>query len=122
MAQQTLKGTAYENDVSDVLRWNKTLAKAHEGGPRKRADLLPHLDLKAGIDVKGKRIVLIDDLVTTGAQLLACKDRLEAAGAKVIGAITCGRTVYDNSAGPFLARDFDLTEELSDYQDNPTIA
>jgi hypothetical protein len=114
MTQQALKGTAYESCVLDGLYWTKKLQKAHEGGPRKRADILPFLDLKS--DVAGKQIVLIDDLFTTGASLLACQDRLTAAGATVLGAITCGRTVYDATEPPFKARDFELTDELSDYQ------
>jgi hypothetical protein len=118
MAQQALKGTGYENCVLDALRWNKPLEKAHEGGTRKRADLLPLLDAKTDIKgkpiVKGKQVVLIDDLVTTGGSLLACQDRLTAAGATVLGAITCGRTVYDDTEPPFGAREFELTAELSD--------
>jgi len=113
MAQQALKGTAYENCILDALRWNAQLEKAHEGGTRKRADLLPLLNLKTA--VKDKQIVLIDDLVTTGGSLLACQDRVTAAGAKVLGAITCGRTVYDDTEPPFMAREFELSEELADY-------
>ena len=114
LAQEALKGTAYEASVFDGLRWTNELQQAHEGGTRRRADLFPLLQTKG--DVKRKQVVLIDDLVTTGGSLLACKDRLEAAGAKVLGAITCGRTVYDAAEGPFTARDFDLTDELSDYR------
>jgi hypothetical protein len=114
MAQQALKGTDYENCVLDGLRWTKKLQKAHEGGPRKRADLLPFLDVTS--DVDGKQIVLIDDLFTTGGSLLACQDRLNAAGATVLGTITCGRTVYDTAEPPFKAREFELTDELSDYR------
>jgi len=114
MPQQALKGTEYEASVFDGLRWTNELQQAHEGGTRRRADLSPLLQTKG--DLKGKQVVLIDDLVTTGRSLLACKDRLEAAGAKVLGAIPCGRTVYDAAEGPFTARDFDLTDESSDYR------
>jgi len=115
MTRQALKGTTYENCVLDGLRWTEKLQKAHEGGPRKRADLLPLLQVTS--DVKEKKIVLIDDLFTTGGSLLACQDRLSAEGATVLGAITCGRTVYDATEPPFKARKFELTEELSDYRD-----
>jgi hypothetical protein len=117
MAQEALKGTAYEGSIFDGLRWNKKLKSAHDGGPRKRAELLPHLETRG--DLKDKKVVLIDDLVTTGGSLLACQDRIEGAGAKVVGAITCGRTVYDASEPPFKAREFELTEELSDYRPPP---
>jgi predicted amidophosphoribosyltransferase len=68
-----------------------------------------------GGDASVPPIVLIDDLFTTGGSLLACQDRLTEAGATVLGAITCGRTVYDATEPPFKAREFELTEELSDY-------
>ena len=67
-------------------------------------------------DLKGKKIVLVDDLVTTGGSLLACKDCLEAAGATVVGAVTRGRTVYDATEAPFKSREFELTEEMSDQR------
>jgi predicted amidophosphoribosyltransferase len=117
MTREAFKGTAYEGSVTDALRWNEALKPAHEGGPRSRAELLRHLVLHQGADVKGKNIILIDDLVTTGASLLACQDRLIAEGANVIGAITCGRTVYDKKEAPFKARTFELTEELHDVRD-----
>jgi adenine/guanine phosphoribosyltransferase-like PRPP-binding protein len=63
----------------------------------------------------GKNIVLIDDIVTTGGNLLACQDRLISAGAKVVGAVTCGRSVYDLNDPPFGARSFDLIDQLQDY-------
>ncbi len=86
MAQEALKGTAYEGSIFDGLRWNKKLKSAHDGGPRKRAELLPHLETRG--DLKDKKVVLIDDLV-------------------------------DASEPPFKAREFELTEELSDYRPPP---
>ncbi len=67
--------------------------------------------------MKGKNIVLIDEIVTTGGNLLACQNELVAAGATVVGAVTCGLSVYDvKEAAPFSPRSFDLTEQLQDYQ------
>jgi hypothetical protein len=44
--QEALKGTAYEGwCVADVLRWKEPIKAAHEGGPRKREELLPALDV-----------------------------------------------------------------------------
>jgi predicted amidophosphoribosyltransferase len=112
MAQQAFKDTPFAGSVFHGLRWNKKLPAAHEGGPRKRADILPLLDAMPGAE--GKNVVLVDDLVVTGSSLLACEDKLTAAGAKVLGAITCGKSVYDAKEPPFKARTFEFVEEMAD--------
>jgi len=114
MVQEAFNETAYDGCALDALRWNKKRRKAHEGGSRKREDLFPLLDAVA--DVKDKNVVLIDEIVTTGGNLLASQDRLIAAGAKIVAAVTCGRSVYDLKDPPFKARSFELAEQLKDYQ------
>src|SRR5437899_2038418 len=47
MGVETFKETPYAGRVLDGLRWKKEAQKAHEGGSRKRADLLPLLALKS---------------------------------------------------------------------------
>jgi predicted amidophosphoribosyltransferase len=113
MAEEAFKRTSYEGRILDGLRWTKKRKKGHEGGSRKRSELLALLEAKE--DVKGKNIVLIDEIVTTGGNLLACQDRLVAAGATVVGAVSCGRSVYDVKDAPYGAWDFDLTTQLQDY-------
>lgn len=43
--------------------------------------------------VKGKTIVLMDDVATTGSTIMACADALLAAGAKEVYAITIARAL-----------------------------
>lgn len=43
-------------------------------------------------DVKGKKIVIVDDLLTTGLSLSSYADRLNESGAEVIGAIFLAKT------------------------------
>jgi competence protein ComFC len=44
-------------------------------------------------EVNGKRLVLVDDVMTTGSTLNACADALVAAGASWVGALTFAREI-----------------------------
>jgi hypothetical protein len=112
MVREALRGTPLAALAHDALRWTEALPKAHEGGPRRRAELLMYLK---ATDVRGRRVILVDDLLSTGGSLLACRDTLETAGAEVLGALTCGRTIYDFDTKPFGTQEIDLVEELADW-------
>lgn len=43
-------------------------------------------------DIKGKKVVIVDDLLTTGSSLKSYADRLEGYGAEVVGAIFLAKT------------------------------
>jgi hypothetical protein len=113
MTKDALHGKPMLSRVNSGLRWKQKLTKAHEGGNRSRAALVPVLNADPGL--KGKQIILIDDLLTTGSSILASVDVLTAAGATVLGAVVCGKTVYDFKTLPFGYQEFDLTEELADW-------
>ena len=113
MVREAFSETANAYAMLDALRWKKALTKAHEGGSRKRADLLPLLQTDPAVE--GKKIVLIDELFSTGGSLLASADALIAAGAEVLGAITCGKTIYDFNTPSFGSQEFDLIQELADW-------
>lgn len=113
MAQEALNGTKLASRINGGLRWKKQLPKAHEGARPSRAELEPLLNVDTSL--KSKKVVLVDDLVTKGSSLLACKDALEKAGAEVIGAVVCGKTIYELDTPHFGEQEFDLTSELADW-------
>lgn len=49
-------------------------------------------NIKEGIDIKNKRVLLIDDVITTGATLFYCSEQLEKAGAKDIIVLTAAKS------------------------------
>ncbi|MGY2052420.1 phosphoribosyltransferase family protein [Methylobacterium sp. JK268] len=113
MVTEATRATEYKNSVRDVLRWRRQLTKASEGGERRKAALKPEIELIE--DVAGKNVVLIDDLLTRGGNMLAVKEVLEEAGANVLGAVVCGKTIYDFETKPFGRQVCELTEEAGDF-------
>jgi hypothetical protein len=95
----------------DCLRWKQNLGSASkEGGPRDASVLYDNLRLMAKPPA-GSRVVLIDDVLTSGGHLRACAARLKIGGAHVDLAICGGRTLYHQER-----RAFDIVEEtLDDY-------
>lgn len=113
MVIEAMHSTAYAASVVDALRWTERLGKAHEGGERRREHIKPYLEVIE--DLQGRNIVLIDDLLTRGGTMLASRDKLIEAGANVLGAITCGRTIYDFETKAFGRQEIELQEELADF-------
>jgi adenine/guanine phosphoribosyltransferase-like PRPP-binding protein len=114
MLEESLVSTTFKGKSLKALYWSKELDKAHQGGSRRRDFLKEHLT--TDIELKGRKIVLMDDLLSTGGSLLASKDFLENQGATVLGAVTCGKTIYDFKTKPFGRQSLELTEELSDFE------
>jgi phosphoribosylpyrophosphate synthetase len=113
MTEEAVKETKLVAQINGGLRWKKKLTKAHEGGSRSRAVFAPLLVADASLN--GKKVILIDDLITTGSSLLAAADVLEKAGAKVLGTVVCGKTIYDLNTPHFGEQEFELTSELADW-------
>lgn len=110
MIQEAVAGTAFEKSPFEGLHWKTQLQQAHLGGRRNRELLKSHL--LAHQDVRDKNVILVDDLLSTGSSFLAAKDILTDAGANVIGAIACGRTIYDTETKPFGYQSIELNSEI----------
>jgi len=67
----------------DALRWSEPMGKAHK--KERRRDVDQHLDALRVKPGCGKRVILFDDVVTSGSQLCAAKIKLEEAGYDVVG-------------------------------------
>jgi predicted amidophosphoribosyltransferase len=82
----------FDKDI--IIRTEDTEA-LHSGGNR---NIDVHLNsLKINKNVKGKRIVVMDDVTTTGNSLAACKSLLLKAGAKEVILFSFAKTISYNS-------------------------
>jgi hypothetical protein len=109
LAEAIARALGKNAKVRDVLRWRKPMPSANkQGGTRDPARLLGELHLKG--TVKGLRVVLVDDVMTTGGHLRACNARLRSAGADVILAVCAGRTDRNQVTDPFAVRQEDLDD------------
>ncbi|WP_139197956.1 hypothetical protein [Sphingomonas gellani] len=85
--------------AAPVLHFDQPQPRAHEGvGERRWHMILPHLRGGAGL---GGRILLLDDVMTGGGHLRACRRFLAGLGHEVDHAFVVGRTVWDRPAGMF---------------------
>ena len=94
MLREALSGTSFKDRSLDALYWSEQLEKAHQGGSRRREFLKEHL--QTDMEVEGRKIVLVDDLLSTGGSLLASKEFLEDQGATVLGAVSWSRLSEQN--------------------------
>jgi ComF family protein len=80
--------------LADALaRTRKTEPQADLPAARRHANVRHAFVCRTGTDVKGRTIVLVDDVSTTGATLNACAAALLAAGAGEVRALTAARAV-----------------------------
>jgi ComF family protein len=76
----------------EKIRDTETQSRIEKPSER-RANVLGAYRVKAGVELTGKRVVLVDDVVTSGATLSECGSCLLMAGAESVVALTfaCAR-------------------------------
>lgn len=79
-------------DVLEKIRNTETQSRIEEPA-RRRANVLGAYRVRPGVSVEGMRVVLVDDVVTTGSTLAECASCLRMAGAESVAALTlaCAR-------------------------------
>jgi predicted amidophosphoribosyltransferase len=76
--------------VENSLRWaSGSRNQASKSGRSERE--LPDSAMKSSGEIRGRRVLLVDDVCTTGNTLLAAKRALSRAGAEIAGAMVWSR-------------------------------
>jgi len=74
-----------------LVRRRRTLAQARLGKDERAANLKDAFNVSRREDVKGRRILLVDDVLTTGVTAAECAKALIHAGAAVVKVLTLAR-------------------------------
>jgi ComF family protein len=74
-----------------LIRARETAQQVGLGGADRQRNVAGAFEVIGYPDLIGKRLVLVDDVITTGATLAACAEPLLAAGATDIRAVTLAR-------------------------------
>lgn len=91
LARAFAGGTGLVYDETSLVRTRDTLSQTKLGRRGRLANMTGAFSCKNPAAVKGKVILLVDDVATTGATLEGCAVALRAAGAKKVFAYTFAR-------------------------------
>lgn len=91
LALGRLSGKAVAPDL--LLRTRRTEVQGHLGRDERRRNVRGAFAVKPGAAVAGRTVLLVDDVLTTGATLGECARVLAGAGAAAVDVLTLGRVV-----------------------------
>lgn len=91
LAKELGKITGLKVDYTSVIRHKKTRPQVEFSGRERIKNVKGVFSVKHPEKIKGKRIVLIDDVMTTGSTMKECAMALRKAGAKSVDALTVAR-------------------------------
>lgn len=82
-----------ELDGLSLVRTRPTAAQVGLGEPERRQNLCGAFAIRAGRSVRGRRVLLLDDVCTSTATAAACARTLLSAGATSVDVLTVARTL-----------------------------
>lgn len=91
LAAELTKLNGIPVDYTSVVRHKKTRPQVEFSGHERVKNVKGVFSVKHPDKIKGKRVVLIDDVMTTGSTLKECALALRAAGAKSVDTLTVAR-------------------------------
>ena len=90
--------------VTDAARRRRpTTAQAGLSNARRRANVAGAFTVKRAHAIAGRRVLLVDDVMTTGATAAACAAALRQAGASYVALLTLARVDRRIGAEPYAA-------------------
>ena len=93
LAKELSKISGINFDNLNLVRHKKTRPQVELSGAERRRNVKDVFSVKYHQKIKGLRILLIDDVLTTGATLQECAKALRKAGAKSVDTLTAGRVI-----------------------------
>lgn len=99
LAAQLSKQSGVAIDAQSLRRIKATASQGGQSFAGRRRNMKGAFAVHDPTQVKGRNLVLIDDVYTTGATLNACAHVLKKAGAAKVSAITLARVVRVSHAG-----------------------
>ena len=92
LAQAIARQTARPALVDALERTRATDSQGHMNKQERAANVAKAFALRKGVTIEGKKIVLIDDVLTSGATISECAATLLKAGAARVDVVTLART------------------------------
>ena len=89
------KLTGLTADLTSLVKFKSTKPQVHFSGQERVKNVKGVFKVKTPAKIKGKRIILIDDVLTTGSTVRECSKVLLAAGAASVDVLTVARVCRD---------------------------
>lgn len=93
LAKELSKLTGIEVDYTSLIKHKSTKPQVQFSGHERVKNVRGAFSVKQEEKIKGKSVVLIDDVMTTGSTLKECAKALKAAGAKSVDTLTVARVI-----------------------------